>query len=121
MPPLDRTGGFRFLRSGSRRDEDAAGEGQLSLSEVEERLEQVYAARYRHELDALTTDLPSAPEPRTGWAAIVAMAWRHRCRRRYLGVESGRLVTGRAIEATASQAAANAQPPSTSVGQCTPR
>ncbi|WP_236791839.1 DUF1707 domain-containing protein [Amycolatopsis sp. GM8] len=55
---------------------DAAGEGRLSLSEVEERLEQVYSSRYRHELDALVADLPPAGVPSTGWTPVAAMAWR---------------------------------------------
>jgi len=37
---------------------DAAGEGRLTLAEAEERLERVYATRYRHELAAFVTDLP---------------------------------------------------------------
>jgi hypothetical protein len=51
----------------SARLHQAAGEGRLSLTEVEERLAQAYAARYRHELDALTGDLPPVPKPVTGW------------------------------------------------------
>ncbi len=53
----------------------AAGEGRLSLEELEERLTAAYAARYRHELPALTADLPaatsgSAPENTgRGWSA----------------------------------------------------
>ncbi len=54
----------------------AAGEGRLSLTEVEERIAEVYSARYRHELDALTADLPAADEPATGWQAIALSAWR---------------------------------------------
>ncbi|PRY39495.1 DUF1707 SHOCT-like domain-containing protein [Umezawaea tangerina] len=45
---------------------EAAGEGRLTLAEVEERLSQAYAARYRHELDVLTEDLPPARRPVTG-------------------------------------------------------
>lgn len=51
----------------------AAGEGRLSMAEVEERITEVYSVRYRHELDALTADLP-APEvqrtPASGWREI---------------------------------------------------
>ncbi|HEY2763476.1 MAG TPA: DUF1707 domain-containing protein [Pseudonocardiaceae bacterium] len=36
----------------------ATGTGLLSLAEVEERLSACYAARYRHELQPLTADLP---------------------------------------------------------------
>lgn len=36
----------------------AGGEGRLTLTETEERLTAVYAARYRHELAELTQDLP---------------------------------------------------------------
>ena len=49
----------------------AAGEGRLSLDEVDERIEKVFAARYRHELDDVIADLPVAPEAATGWPAIV--------------------------------------------------
>jgi hypothetical protein len=51
----------------------AAGESRLTLAEVEERLAVGYAARYRHELAAITADLPSGP-PTSGWPAIVALA-----------------------------------------------
>ena len=51
----------------------AAGEGRLSLDEVEERLAKIYTARYRHELDAITGDLPSSAEIPTGWRSIVTM------------------------------------------------
>ena len=36
----------------------ATGQGLLTLAEVDERLAAVYAARYRHELEPLTADLP---------------------------------------------------------------
>jgi hypothetical protein len=58
----------------SARLHQAAGEGRLSLTEVEERLAQAYAARYRHELDALTDDLPPVPKPVTGWREGVLRA-----------------------------------------------
>lgn len=50
----------------------AAGEGRLTMAEVEERLGRLEELRYRHELAALTTDLP-ADEQRTpvGWRQIV--------------------------------------------------
>ena len=38
---------------------DAAGEGRLTLEEAEERLELVYATRFRHELDQYVADLPA--------------------------------------------------------------
>ena len=41
-----------------------AGEGRLTIEELDERVEQVYAARTRKELAALTADLPRAPRPR---------------------------------------------------------
>ncbi|HEY0454562.1 DUF1707 domain-containing protein [Actinophytocola sp.] len=53
----------------------AAGEGFLSMAEVEERLATTYAARYRHELDAVTADLPSA-NTAAGWGAILTVARR---------------------------------------------
>lgn len=37
----------------------AAGEGRLSIAEADERLEQIYTTRYRHELAAFVTDLPA--------------------------------------------------------------
>jgi hypothetical protein len=45
--------------------QDAVGKGRLTLEEGEERLAQVYAARFRDELDPLVADLPEAPA-RTG-------------------------------------------------------
>jgi hypothetical protein len=51
----------------------ALGDGRLSMDEAEERLGKVYAARYRHELDALTIDLP-VPEMRAGWGLVIGMA-----------------------------------------------
>jgi hypothetical protein len=47
----------------------AVGEGRLSLAEVEERTTVIYAARYRHELDAVVADLPAAE-------AAAAPGWR---------------------------------------------
>jgi hypothetical protein len=53
---------------------DAAAEGRLSMEELEERLSAIYAARYRHELAAVSADLPTAT-PTTGWAAVLTVAW----------------------------------------------
>ncbi|WP_275294572.1 DUF1707 domain-containing protein [Amycolatopsis sp. La24] len=52
---------------------NAAGEGRLSLAEVEERVTVVYAAQYRHELDAVVADLP-APAPRPSWQPLLLLA-----------------------------------------------
>jgi hypothetical protein len=52
----------------------AAGEGRLSLEEVEERLAKIYSARFRYELDAVTADLPSPVAAATGWRPILTMA-----------------------------------------------
>jgi hypothetical protein len=46
---------------------DAAGEGRLTLDEAGERLERIYATRFRHELDAHIADLP---DERRGGAPI---------------------------------------------------
>lgn len=46
---------------------DAAGEGRLTLAEADERLNLIYAARYRHELDQHVADLP-ADRPKE-WSA----------------------------------------------------
>ncbi|HEY7597568.1 MAG TPA: DUF1707 domain-containing protein [Actinophytocola sp.] len=46
---------------------DAAGEGRLTLDEAEERLEHIYATRFRHELDQYIADLPGGhPADRRG-------------------------------------------------------
>lgn len=50
----------------------AAGEGRLSMAEVEERLTTLETTRYRHELSSLLADLPAAPtEARDGWRPIL--------------------------------------------------
>ncbi|WP_326836429.1 DUF1707 domain-containing protein [Amycolatopsis rhabdoformis] len=54
----------------------AAGEGRLSLTEVEERTTAVYEARYRHELAALLADLPAPAAPTTGWRPVLTLAGR---------------------------------------------
>ncbi|MCR6489180.1 DUF1707 domain-containing protein [Amycolatopsis sp. OK19-0408] len=53
----------------------AAGEGRLTMDEVEDRLGRLEQVRFRHELAALTADLP-APEPSApqGWRQILAAA-----------------------------------------------
>lgn len=53
----------------------AAGEGRLTMAEVEERLGRLEEFRYRHELASVTADLP-APEPRATeeWRQILAAA-----------------------------------------------
>jgi Domain of unknown function (DUF1707) len=53
----------------------AAGDGRLTMDETEERLGMVYTARFRHELDALTIDLPT-PQVRSGWGLVIDMARR---------------------------------------------
>jgi hypothetical protein len=64
----------------SARLRDVAGEGYLTMDELEERLTRVYAARYGHELDVLVLDLPRAKtfgagafSPTAGWGAVLAM------------------------------------------------
>ncbi|MET8847538.1 DUF1707 domain-containing protein [Amycolatopsis sp. NPDC004625] len=51
----------------------AAGEGRLTMDEVEDRLGRLEGFRYRHELASVTADLP-APEARglEGWRQILA-------------------------------------------------
>jgi hypothetical protein len=59
----------------SARLHEAVGAGLLTMPEGEERLAAVYAARFQHELDALTADLPAAGTPaRSGWPAIATLA-----------------------------------------------
>lgn len=56
----------------------AAGEGRLTMDEVEERLARIEAARFRHELADVTADLPGPErnEP-SGWRPILAAAGRN--------------------------------------------
>ncbi|WP_329048295.1 DUF1707 domain-containing protein [Amycolatopsis sp. NBC_01488] len=52
----------------------AAAEGRLSMDEIEERMTRVYALKFRHDLDALTADLPapeSSPATARGWRPIL--------------------------------------------------
>ncbi|HEY8472034.1 MAG TPA: DUF1707 domain-containing protein [Natronosporangium sp.] len=63
---------------------DAIGEGRLTLSEGEERIAGAYAATYRDELPAFTTDLPRPESPRPGTAG--------RSRRRPTGPPVGVMV-----------------------------
>ncbi|HEV7974402.1 DUF1707 domain-containing protein [Amycolatopsis sp.] len=53
----------------------AIGEGRLSIDEVEQRLTEIYAARYRHELDAITSDLPPADQA-SSWGTVFTLARR---------------------------------------------
>ena len=50
----------------------AASEGRLSVEETDDRLARTFATRYRHELDALTADLPAPSAPSRGWGDVVA-------------------------------------------------
>jgi hypothetical protein len=62
-------------RTGTRIRE-AAGEGFLTIDELDERLAGAYGARYRHELDALVTDLPHVePAAPAGWRAVLQAMW----------------------------------------------
>jgi Domain of unknown function (DUF1707) len=45
---------------------DAAGEGRLTLAEAEQRMESIYAATYRAELDQYVADLPERPTAARG-------------------------------------------------------
>jgi uncharacterized protein DUF1707 len=40
---------------------EAAGEGRLSVTEADERLERVYVTKFRHELAEFVADLPAEP------------------------------------------------------------
>jgi Domain of unknown function (DUF1707) len=60
----------------------ALGTGRLDLAETDERVAAAYAARHRHELTALLSDLPRDNTPFTEaptWAALWTLAvWRAR-------------------------------------------
>jgi len=43
---------------------DAAGEGRLTLAEAEERLDRLYATKFRHELAEFVADLPTREDER---------------------------------------------------------
>ena len=42
----------------------SAGEGRLSVEELDQRIDEAYAAKTRADLAAITRDLPRAPRPR---------------------------------------------------------
>jgi hypothetical protein len=57
--------------------QQAGADGRLTLSETEERLTGIYAARFRHELIPFTADLPGGQDrmalrPWPGWASLPA-------------------------------------------------
>jgi hypothetical protein len=68
----------RFRCSDADRDQtssrlrDAAGEGRLTIAELDERLAAVYAAKYRDDLDLVIADLPQPEPATTGWWDILA-------------------------------------------------
>lgn len=54
---------------------DATAQGMLDLDEFEERMSAAYGARFRHELQPLTTDLRPGPGPiPPGWQAVTMLA-----------------------------------------------
>ncbi|MFF1613277.1 DUF1707 domain-containing protein [Amycolatopsis sp. NPDC058278] len=56
----------------------AAGEGRLTMDEVEDRLGRIEGSRFRHELAAVTADLPApSPEVAQGWRPVLAAARRN--------------------------------------------
>lgn len=54
---------------------DAAGDGRLTLTELEERLEATYNARTYGDLQPITADLPRGPYPIPSSPAAPAPAW----------------------------------------------
>jgi hypothetical protein len=60
----------------------ALGAGRLDLAETDERMAAAYAARHRHELAALLTDLPHddvAPTDAPSWTVLwTLLVWRAR-------------------------------------------
>ncbi|WP_326954110.1 DUF1707 SHOCT-like domain-containing protein [Amycolatopsis sp. NBC_01286] len=80
--PTDTTDGIRC--SDAEREQvraalyAAAGEGRLTMDEVEERLARIEEIRFRHELADVTADLPvTSPDVAHGWRPIVAGARRN--------------------------------------------
>jgi hypothetical protein len=78
--PVQQVGGVRCCDADrertSKRLRDAAGEGYLTMDDLEERLTSAYAAKYGHELDMLVLDLPRAtPHRAAAWLAILATMW----------------------------------------------
>ena len=81
------------------------------MEELEERLSVIYAARFRHELDAATADLPTTNTTKpgvNGWSAVLAIA-RHQLTADLMGlVGRGRTTISRrrkvlvAMESTAT-------------------
>lgn len=75
-PPIrasddDRTAVVRVLH-------DAVARGLLTLEECDGRVTAAFAARYVHELPALTADLPAATPPAPvapGWRAVAVLLW----------------------------------------------
>ncbi|HEX2134240.1 MAG TPA: DUF1707 domain-containing protein [Actinophytocola sp.] len=59
---------------------DAAGEGRLTLAEAEERMNLIYAATYRYELERFVADLPDAPVERPAGPARRLAGMPHRLR-----------------------------------------
>ncbi|NIH83313.1 DUF1707 SHOCT-like domain-containing protein [Amycolatopsis granulosa] len=76
--------------------QEAVGEGRLSLSEVEDRMAKVYAARYRHELDDLVADLPPVAGAATGWSGVLAAA-RDQLAADWAAMRQGGLATRRTL------------------------
>ncbi|ADJ47353.1 hypothetical protein AMES_5528 [Amycolatopsis mediterranei S699] len=80
--PTDTAGGIRC--SDAEREQvravlyAAAGEGRLTMDEVEDRLVRIGESRFRHELATLTADLPApSPEPAQGWRPIITAVRRN--------------------------------------------
>jgi len=52
---------------------DHYADGRLTLDELNQRLDQVFAAKTRADLNTVTRDLPVAPQPATGGRALQAV------------------------------------------------
>jgi hypothetical protein len=78
---------------------EAAGHGRLTMDELEERLEQTYAARTYAELEPLTRDLPASgttvPLPATATGATTARVGGKPGRRWSIAIMSGSTRRGR--------------------------